>query len=426
MARAADDQTSTILVVDDNHANLAVVVDLLTEHGFHVMVARDGENGLRLAQRYGPDLILLDVLLPGIDGFEVCRRLKTDARTREIGVLFMTVMTRTEDKVRGFEAGGVDYITKPFQRQEVLARVTTHLRSRKLTRDLAAAKDSLERRVAQRTVELARANANLEAEIAERKRAEEAVHQLNQELEQRVADRTAQLEAANRELEAFACYASHDLRAPLRRIDGYLTLLEERIATGLDAQSRDYMATIAAEARQMSCLIDDLLAFSRMGRHELVKRPVDLEGLLREVIEELEPGVRDRAVHWTVGAMPVVLGDRTMLHLVLVNLLSNALKFTRPRARAEIAIDSTCRNGECIVFVRDNGVGFEPHQADTLFDVFRRLHSRDEFEGTGVGLASVRRIIDRHGGRTWAEGALDRGATIYFSLPSVDERLTSA
>jgi DNA-binding response OmpR family regulator len=173
MTSTADDHTPTILVVDDNRANLAVVVDLLTEHGFHAMVARDGETGLRLARRYHPDLILLDVLLPGIDGFEVCRRLKADSRTREIGVLFMTVMTRTEDKVRGLEAGGVDYITKPFQRQEVLARVTTHLRSRRLTRELEAANDSLERRVAQRTVELARANASLEEEITERKRAEE-------------------------------------------------------------------------------------------------------------------------------------------------------------------------------------------------------------------------------------------------------------
>jgi two-component system sensor histidine kinase/response regulator len=421
MGMMVDDQDVTILVVDDNPANLSVVVNYLAEHGVEILVAQDGETGLRLAAQQHPDLILLDVLLPGIDGFEVCRCLKADERTQEIPVLFMTIVTRTEDKVRGFEAGGLDYITKPFEHQEVLARVTTHLRTRRLARELEAAKENLERRVAERTAELARTNVKLEDEITERKRAEEAVRRLNQELEQRVADRTAQLEAANKELEAFAYSASHDLRAPLRHIDGFLCLLQERTGTVLDEQSQDYLATISAEARRMSCVIDDLLSFSRMGRLELVKRPVDLNSLVQGVIEELERDLSGRTVHWQLAELPVVMGDRNMLRLVLVNLVSNALKFSRSREPAEIEVDAERRAREHVVFVRDNGVGFDPRYADKLFGVFQRLHRPEEFEGTGIGLANVRRIIHRHGGRTWAEGAVNRGAVVYFSLPSATE-----
>jgi diguanylate cyclase (GGDEF)-like protein len=182
MGDTAEDRPATILVIDDDAANLSVLADYLAEHGFIIMIAEDGETGLGLAQQYCPDLILLDVLLPGIDGFGVCRRLKADERTQGISVLFMTIVTRAEDEVRGFEAGGVDYIAKPFHRQEVLARVTTHLRSRRLTRELEETKEDLERRVRERTAELARTNATLEEEVAERRRAEEKAQQLNRQL----------------------------------------------------------------------------------------------------------------------------------------------------------------------------------------------------------------------------------------------------
>ncbi|MGD8837240.1 MAG: ATP-binding protein, partial [Desulfobacteraceae bacterium] len=255
-------------------------------------------------------------------------------------------------------------------------------------------------------------------DITERKQADAKIRQLNQELEQRVADRTSELVAANQELEAFAYSVSHDLRAPLRHIDGFLELLQKRESAAPDEQSRRYMAIISDAAKKMGLLIDDLLSFSRMGRQAMAFQHVDLRELVGGVIRDLGPDAAGRSIDWRIGDLPVVNGDTSMLRIVLGNLIANALKFTRPRERARIEIGSQPdQNAETVIFVRDNGVGFDMAYGHKLFGVFQRLHRTDEFEGTGIGLASVRRIIARHGGRTWAEGELDQGAVFYFSLP---------
>ena len=255
-------------------------------------------------------------------------------------------------------------------------------------------------------------------DITGRKTAEEALRRLNLELDQRVLDRTAQLEAANREMHAFTYTVSHDLRAPLRHIDGFLELLQQKAGAVLDEQSRHYMGAISSAAQRMGMLIDDLLSFSRMGRHAMSFREMALEPLVRDVIRKFEPDTAGREIIWRIGDLPAVSGDAAMLRMVFSNLISNALKFTRPRQQARIEIGALPGQGAgATIFVRDNGVGFDMAYGDKLFGVFQRLHRFEEFEGTGIGLANVRRIIVRHGGRTWAEGKPNQGATFYFMLP---------
>ncbi len=245
-------------------------------------------------------------------------------------------------------------------------------------------------------------------DVTERKRAEEELRAS-----------AARLAAANEELEAFAYSVAHDLRAPLRHIGGFIQLLAKRTGAALDDESGKYLATISESAERMGVLIDDLLAFSRLGRAPMRRNRVDLGALLRAAAKELEPDSGDRRIDWRLSPLPEVEGDPAMLRLVLFNLLSNALKFTRPRRAAVIEVGTLDDGpGRVAVFVRDNGVGFDMRYADKLFGVFQRLHGEDDFEGTGIGLANVRRIIVRHGGRTWAEGTAGGGATFCFSLPA--------
>lgn len=237
----------------------------------------------------------------------------------------------------------------------------------------------------------------------------------------RVADelqrRGELLEAANKELEAFSYSVSHDLRAPLRHIDGYASLLANAAAVSLDDKAKRYLQTISESATRMGQLIDDLLVFSRMGRQEMLHGTVNLDQLIASVLHDLRHDLQDRAISWTIAQLPEVTGDAAMLRQVFANLVSNAIKFTGTRSQATIEIGSRQTSQEAVVFVRDNGVGFDMRYANKLFGVFQRLHRADEFDGTGIGLANVRRIIHRHGGKTWAEGALGEGATFYVSLP---------
>jgi signal transduction histidine kinase len=261
---------------------------------------------------------------------------------------------------------------------------------------------------------LRQARDNLHVELEQRRHREDEIRKLNQEL----GKRAAELEATNKELESFAYSVSHDLRAPLRHMVGYSELLQRQASSLLDEKSQRFIRTILDSAKRMGNLIDDLLAFSRIGRAETKKSEVDLGQLVEEVVAEIGQDTKSRDIAWKIGALPVCYGDRSMLKLVVVNLVSNAVKFTRMRARAEIEIG--CADGnknEVEMFVKDNGAGFDMRYVDKLFGVFQRLHSSEEFEGTGIGLATVQRIIHRHGGKVQADGVADQGAAFYFTLP---------
>jgi signal transduction histidine kinase len=351
-----------ILLADDNADLRTYVTRLLAPH-YAVEAVVDGQAALELALERPPDLVLSDVMMPRLDGFGLLRELRADDRTRTIPVILLSARAGEESAIEGMEAGAIDYLVKPFSARELLARVRTHL-------DLARAR----------------------------------------------RDWASELERANRELEAFSYSVSHDLRAPLRAIDGFSQALVDEYGATLDARAREYLERVRAGARRMASLIDDLLNLSRITRAPLRKEAVDLTELARLVATELkrrEPA-RDGVIEVAEGL--TAFGDTALILIVLENLLGNAWKFTAKRKDARIAFGQEADGDETVFYVQDNGAGFDMKYADRLFAPFQRLHRAQDFEGTGVGLATVYRIIARHGGRIWAEAALGEGATFFFTL----------
>lgn len=273
------------------------------------------------------------------------------------------------------------------------------------------------RRYVDNDVDFAAEVAHRAAVAIDNARLYQQLREMTNTLEQRVQERTAALTEINQELEAFSYTVSHDLRAPVRHIGGFVDLLREVAGDSLDSQALRYLTTIKNAATQMGTLIDGLLTFSRLGRTQLAKRPVALSELVTSVIRQMTPDLANRQIAWSVGPLPTVLADGTMLQLVMVNLIDNAVKYTRGRTQACIEVGAKREAKEYLVWVRDNGVGFDMQYVDKLFGVFQRLHGEEQFEGTGIGLASVRRIIVRHGGRAWAVSELGQGSTFYFTLP---------
>jgi two-component system sensor histidine kinase/response regulator len=386
----AQPHISNILLVDDEQANLDALEAVLESLGQRLIRAMRGEQALKCVLEHDFAVILLDVQMPGMSGIETAALIRARERSRTTPIIFLTGMMRTAEMVfSGYSAGAVDYLMKPLEPEVLRAKVAVF-------------------------VELDRARHELEQEIAERVRIAEQVSELNNALRQKNDD----LLAANADLEAFCHSVSHDLRMPLRHIHSYISILDASASGKLNSEERRHVATVQKAALRMTRLIDDLLAFSRIGRAAMHRQRIRMMELIEETFQDLAPDLTNRRIDWQRHQIPDTVGDPQLLKQVWVNLLANAVKYTRPRDPARIEIGAEEADDEIIYYVKDNGVGFNMQYADRLFGVFQRLHTETDFEGTGVGLANVRRIVQRHGGRTWAEGVEGRGATVYFSLPT--------
>ncbi|OFW20828.1 MAG: hypothetical protein A3H97_13115 [Acidobacteria bacterium RIFCSPLOWO2_02_FULL_65_29] len=385
-----------ILAVDDSSTYLDVLADALREEGYDVIPARDGEQAIELLAVQTVDCILLDLVMPGMSGQETCARIKAAPGVRDIPLIMLTALEDRAAMIEGLGAGADDYISKSSEFEVLKARVRAQIRRKQF--------EDENRRIRE---ELLRAEIDATAARATR------------ELADARAVLVDELERANRELEAFSYSVSHDLRAPLRAIDGFSQALLEDCADKLDAGGRRHLERVCAAARRMGELIDDLLQLSRIGRADMHRDRVNLSEIARAVVADLRQHDPEREVEVDIEDNLIADADGRLVRVALENLIGNAWKFTGKanRPRVQFARESTLEGPTYVV--RDNGAGFDMTYGDKLFRPFQRLHSPSEFPGTGIGLATVQRIVNRHGGRVWAEGEPGRGAAIYFTVPGL-------
>jgi signal transduction histidine kinase len=383
-----NDDRVNILLVDDQPANLLALEAMLQELGQTIIKAGSGREALKWLLTNDCAVILLDVKMPEMDGFETAELIRQRDKSRHTPIIFLTAADRSHTQaVRGYAVGAVDYLVKPVVPEFVRSKVAVF-------------------------VELAKTTALLRRQ-SERLRASE---QAARELAETRAALVADLEQKNRELETFSYTVSHDLRAPLRRIESFGKALTETQTDRLDEEGQRYLARIRQSSQEMAQLIDDVLYLSRVTRSELRYQDLDLTALAHAIIERMREAEPARAVEVRIRPGLSAQGDGQLLRIALENLLENAWKFTARQPDARLEFGATHLPGEVAYFVRDNGAGFDMSYADRLFAPFQRLHLSSEFPGTGVGLATVQRIIYRHGGRIWAEGGVGQGATFHFTL----------
>ena len=364
-----------ILIIEDNLSLNEELSDWFTFEGFEVWSAGNGIQGIEMAYQLLPDIILCDIMMPDMNGTEVIGNLRKNITTRLIPFIFMTALSGRNNIRTGMELGADDYITKPFTRQELIKTVNTRLKKAENIRDLTDSK---------------------------------------------AQERTAQLNFTNRELEAFSYSVSHDLHTPLRALNGYASILIEDYSGVLDSEGKRMLNAIVDQSKKMGCLIDDLLSFSRINMNEIKISAIDMHSLAINVYNELNTDSDKEKIDFQISDIDVTYGDASMIKQIWVNLISNAIKYTSKIAKPAIEIGSSNAETETIFYIKDNGAGFDMEYYDKLFGVFKRLHSTRQFEGNGVGLAIVHRIVQRHQGRVWAESEINKGATFYFALPAVN------
>jgi two-component system sensor histidine kinase/response regulator len=399
-----------VLAVEDSATQAEELRFILTSEGFEVDVASDAEQALSRLTSGTFDLVVSDIVMPGMSGYDLCRRIKEDGRSRALPVILLTTLSDPLDIIQGLESGADNFITKPYEPEHLLGRIKAVLANHAL-RVQGERGDGVEILFLGKKF---RITSDKEQILHLLLTIFEDTVRTNRELQQS----QSRLANANRELETFSYSVSHDLRAPLRSISGFSQALVEDESDRLDERGHDYLRRIQGATLRMSQLIDDLLALARVSRGELQRCNTNLGDLARASAEVLQASDPGRRVEWLIAPDLPADADPRMLKIVFENLLGNAWKFTRKRPDARVEVGQQGRDGQRVYYVRDNGAGFDMNHAEKLFAPFQRLHSTAEFEGTGVGLATVQRIIHRHGGRIWAESATGHGATFSFTLGS--------
>ncbi len=505
-----------ILIVDDKKENLIVLEKVLQALDVDIVKAESGNDALKATLNHDFALAILDVQMPEMDGYELAEYLRNEEKTKHLPMIFLSAVYSDDYHVfRGYEAGAVDFVTKPYnpyylvskvniflqldkQKHELLEKIELEKSKNYLESILMSVNDSIIvlsldgvmktvnkaalslwgyknkemigskirklfetdiyttwlNSIKDYNVSLGKSNFSFKkveaniitkdnnkipalisgsallnrngdvqgavlvaVDISERKIAEMKIKQMNEELEERVKERTLQLEISNKDLEAFSYSVSHDLRTPLRAISGFANALYKKYFDVCDDEGKRLINVIIDSASKMGCLIDDILAFSRLGRKEVVKNLIDLNPLFTEAFDELTNLITDRQIEFKLSKLPSVNADASLIKHVITNLLANAVKFTQTKEHAVIEVGCQKTEDKIVYYVKDNGVGFNMEYADKLYNVFQRLHTDREFEGTGVGLAIAYKILQRHGGIIWAEAEVNNGATFYFSLP---------
>lgn len=364
-----------ILIVDDKPENLVALRIVLKDLDIDLVEATSGNDALKATLRHDFALALLDIQMPEMDGYELASILREEEKTAHLPFIFISaVYTDNLNVFKGYEKGAFSFITKPFQPEILINKVRFFI---------------------------------------EKHQQEISLFELNKDLE----NKNAALIHINKELEAFTYSVSHDLRAPLRSINGFAAILKDDYQNILDKEANRILDTIINSALKMGGLIDSLLNFSHLGRKEVSKASVDVNLLVKNIFTDFRLEENNKNLHITVNSLPEAPGDMELLKQVFINLISNAIKYSAKKDKPAIEIGSLQNDKEIIYYVKDNGTGFNMDYKNKLFGVFQRLHKDNEFEGIGIGLAIVKRIIKRHGGRVWAEGEIDKGATFYFSLP---------
>lgn len=387
-----------ILLVDDREENLLALETILETGPYQFVKAGSGREALKhLLDEHDFFLIIMDVVMPGMDGFETAELIYSREKLQHIPIIFLTAMDIEENIYKGYQAGAVDYIRKPFVPDLLRAKVNAFVELSLKNKKLIAQEEKL------RNI-----NKSLEKEIQDRMLSEQKVRELNKDLEQKLEELQS--------LDAFAYSVSHDLMSPVNNIIGLTNLLMNRHGKELSGDIIKVLGLISDSSQKMSELIKSLLLFSRQANAELVKERLEMDKIVESVIYEISTYKRLDDFDIRISKLPQVEGDKNMLKQVWVNFISNAIKYSQKKEKPVIEIGTSHQNGSVVFYVKDNGAGFDMKSYDKLFGVFQRLHSSKDFEGTGVGLSIVKRIIERHGGKVWAESKLGEGATFYFSI----------